>query len=117
MTPLEAHMEHYRAEHRTWGCRATHMIGIPMIMASPVVVLLHWPISLVMFVAGWALLYAGHRFFERNRPVLMADPKNPLTYLSAVVFVVQEWSQLLGARRSKEPTSPTAEAVAKQRAA
>jgi uncharacterized membrane protein YGL010W len=74
------------------------MIGIPLIAASPLVGVFHWQTALAIFVVGWAFQLAGHRFFEHNRPVLAADPKNPLTYVAALVFVVQEWSRVLTGR-------------------
>jgi uncharacterized membrane protein YGL010W len=111
MQSLHAHMAHYRAEHRTVGCRITHMIGIPTIVASLPTLVLDWRVGLAMFVGGWILQFAGHRFFERNRPVLMADPKNPLTYLAALIFVGQEWLSVLTGHglpneNSSAPTGP-----------
>jgi uncharacterized membrane protein YGL010W len=112
MTTFEAHMAHYRAEHRSLGCKISHMIGVPLIVASLGVLLIHWPMAIGMFVVGWTFQLAGHRYFERNRPVLAADPKNPLTYLAAVVFVSQEWATVLTGRRLIETapvdTPPTA---------
>lgn len=107
MSAFQAHMAHYRQEHRTVGCKITHMIGVPMIVASLVVVWLTWQIGLVMFTVGWCFQFAGHRFFERNKPVLAEDPRNPYTYLSAIVFVAQEWATVLSGRRlSAEPPMP-----------
>jgi uncharacterized membrane protein YGL010W len=73
------------------------MIGVPLIVASLPTVVWNWRVGLAMFVIGWTMQFAGHRYFERNRPVLMADPKNPLTYMAALIFVVEEW--LLGVQR------------------
>ncbi len=98
MSAFEAHMMHYRAEHRTVGCKVSHMIGIPLIAASSVILVFHWPAALAMFVVGWAFQLAGHRYFEHNRPVLAADPKNPMTYIAAVIFVAQEWGRVLTGR-------------------
>jgi uncharacterized membrane protein YGL010W len=95
MSPLQLHMAHYRDEHRTIGCRLTHMIGIPIIVSSLFLLVWNWRIGLAMFIIGWTLQFAGHRYFERNKPVLMADPKNPMTYLAALIFVVQEWVLVL----------------------
>jgi uncharacterized membrane protein YGL010W len=98
MSPLRAHMAHYRAEHRTAGCKISHMFGIPAIVASLPMLGWDWRVGLALFIAGWTLQFTGHRFFERNKPVLMANPKNPLTYLSALIFVGEEWCQLLTGR-------------------
>ncbi len=107
MSAFQAHMAHYRQEHRTVGCKITHMIGVPMIAGSLVVIWPNWQIGLAMFIVGWIFQFAGHRFFERNKPVLAEDPRNPYTYLSAIVFVSQEWAHVLsGHRLSEEPILP-----------
>ena len=107
MSAFQAHMAHYRQEHRTVGCKITHMIGVPMIFSSLVVIWLYWQIGLAMFVVGWCFQFAGHRYFERNKPVLAEDPRNPYTYLSAIVFVAQEWAAVFtGHRLTAEPTLP-----------
>lgn len=98
MNSFETHMAHYRAEHRTVGCKITHMIGVPMIAASVPALFFNRRWAAGLFTVGWAFQLAGHRFFERNRPVLVADPANPLTYFSALAFVAQEWKQVLSGR-------------------
>lgn len=98
MTSLREHMKLYRAEHRTIGCKVTHLIGVPMIAASLPLMFFNWRWAVGMFVAGWILQFSGHRFFEHNRPVLMADPANPLTYFAALIFVGEEWTRLLTGR-------------------
>lgn len=98
MNSFQTHMAHYRAAHRTLGCRLTHMIGVPMIVASIPILFFNWRWALALFVIGWTFQFAGHRFFEHNRPVLMADPSSPLTYFSALIFVAQEWAQMLSSR-------------------
>ena len=95
MSAFQVHMAHYRQEHRTVGCKISHMIGVPTIVASLLVVWLNWQVGLAMFIFGWTLQFVGHRFFERNKPVLAEDPRNPYTYLSAIVFVGQEWVHVL----------------------
>jgi uncharacterized membrane protein YGL010W len=106
MNSLQAHLERYRAEHRTTGCRLTHMLGVPMIAAALPVLFFDWRWAAGLFIIGWALQFAGHRFFEHNRPVLLADPSNPLTYFSALIFVTQEWAQVLRGRGlSRAPSS------------
>jgi hypothetical protein len=37
--------------------------------------------------------------FEKNKPMLFKDPKDPLTYCSALIFVAQEWLSLLNGGR------------------
>ncbi len=99
MTAFQAHMSHYRAEHRTLGCKISHMIGVPMILSSFGVLVFHWQAAIVLFAVGWTFQLVGHRYFERNRPVLAANPRNPMTYLAAIIFVGQEWGQVLRGQR------------------
>lgn len=110
MTAFEAHMTNYRAEHRTFGCRVSHMIGVPMIVTSVPLVFVYWPAAIALFVVGWSFQLASHRYFEHNQPVLAADPKNPRTYVAALMFVAQEWSQVVSRRRLSEaaPAAPHA---------
>lgn len=104
MDSLQTHMEVYRNEHRTLGCKLTHMFGVPMIAASVPTVFFHWPIALAMFVIGWVLQFVGHYVFEKNRPVLLSDPKNPWTYFAAIIFVAEEWGKVLTGKPLVEPS-------------
>ena len=98
MNSFQAHMELYRAEHRTIGCKVSHMIGVPMIVASFPILIFNWRWAIALFVIGWIFQLAGHRYFEKNRPVLTADPGNPMTYFAAIIFVAQEWASVLTGR-------------------
>ncbi len=85
----------YMAQHRTVGCKVTHMFGIPMIYASLVVVFFNFWLGIALFGFGWVLQFSGHAFFEKNKPVFLSDPKNPFTYIAALVFAGQEWWKLI----------------------
>lgn len=95
MDKLDTKLAFYRTQHRTLGCKLTHMVGIPMIAISIPALFVHWPTSVGLFVGGWALQFIGHFVFEHNSPVLFADPKDPWTYLVALVFCGEEWKKLL----------------------
>lgn len=97
-----AHRRHYRQNHRTVGCKLTHMVGVPLIVASLVTVFFAWKLAMAMFAFGWALQFAGHYLFEGNKPVLFADPANPFTYFYAVIFVAEEWWRVLTLRSLDE---------------
>src|SRR5215831_2931449 len=86
---------YYKEHHRTLGCKITHMIGVPLIVFSSIVVFFDWEVALTMFFAGWALQFAGHLIFEKNEPALFAQPKKPLSYYYAVVYVAEQWWKLL----------------------
>jgi uncharacterized membrane protein YGL010W len=78
------------------------MFGVPIIVASLVTVFFAWKLAAFMFIIGWALQFAGHFFFEGNKPVLFADPSNPFTYFYAVIFVAEEWWRVLTLRSLKD---------------
>ena len=102
---FNAHRRHYRDNHRSVGCKLTHMFGVPMIVASLVILIFNFKLALILFAAGWTLQFIGHFVFEGNRPVLFSDPKNKLTYFYAVIFVVEEWWQLLTTGSLKDSDS------------
>lgn len=137
------HLALYRAGHQTLGCRITHMIGIPMIMASLVAFILYsiiplqivglithcafsqttlssflfcWRVALpnilkdvlvmpgllvnlysgiALFTVGWFLQFLGHVAFEKNSPLFLNNPFNPLSYTTAVIFTAQEYGQFI----------------------
>jgi uncharacterized membrane protein YGL010W len=94
---------HYRAHHRTVGCKITHLFGVPMIALSLPVLLFNRKLGAGLFLGGWALQFIGHFVFEKNRPMLFKDPTDPLTYCSALIFVAQEWLHLLRGGRLTGP--------------
>ncbi len=95
MESFSQHMRYYREQHSSLGCKITHMFGVPLIAVSLPMVFFDWRLSLCMFVFGWILQFIGHYFFQKNSPVFLEDPKNPLTYFSALVFVSEEWGKVL----------------------
>lgn len=98
MNFLHAQQEYlakYRTGHTTLGCRIMHMIGIPMIMASFIAGYHNLLIGVGLFVIGWTLQFLGHTVFEKNSPLFLSDPLNPLSYTTAVIFIAQEYGQLL----------------------
>ena len=106
MNTPEEYLEYYRANHRTLGCKITHLIGIPMIAIAIPLAFFNWRHAVSLFVAGWAFQFAGHLFFERNRPLFLSNPKNPYAYLMALVFVGQEWLHLLDGKRQDSADHP-----------
>lgn len=68
MASIDRYMTQYDHEHTNPWNKVLHGIGIPMILAGIVLaVLTWWKIGLGLFVAGWILLFAGHRI-EGNKP-------------------------------------------------
>jgi uncharacterized membrane protein YGL010W len=83
----------YHQEHTKLGTKLTHMIGIPMIVASLPTALVNPPVAGGLFVGGWALQLIGHKVFEKNKPSFLADP---YYLLVGPVWVAAEWMQLFG---------------------
>ena len=86
----------YLLEHRHPGNRATHMIGIPIIVITPVVALFLWSWKILVLgqVIGWILQLVGHRI-EGNRPAFF---KQPISFLMGPLMVLIEMIGLLGIR-------------------
>jgi uncharacterized membrane protein YGL010W len=90
---LREYIAQYQKEHTKLGTKLTHMVGIPMIVASLPTALVSPPAAGGLFVGGWALQYIGHYVFEGNKPSFYSDP---YYLLVGPVWVTAEWLQLLG---------------------
>jgi uncharacterized membrane protein YGL010W len=90
---LRQYIALYKDEHTTLGNKLTHMIGIPMIVAAVPTSLFNPLAGGSMFVAGWALQFAGHYVFEKNEPAFFSDP---YYLLVGPVWVATEWLELFG---------------------
>ncbi len=90
---LREYLAQYHQEHTKLGTKLTHMIGIPMIVASLPTALVNPPVAGGLFVGGWALQLIGHKVFEKNKPSFLADP---YYLLVGPVWVAAEWMQLFG---------------------
>jgi uncharacterized membrane protein YGL010W len=90
---LREYIAIYQKEHTTFGNKLTHMVGIPMIVASLPTTLVNPIVGGGMFVGGWALQFVGHYVFEKNKPAFYGDPY----YLFVgPAWVAAEWLELLG---------------------
>ncbi len=92
---LKSHLKYYRSQHRTLGCKLTHLLGIPLIALSIPVFLFNWKRGATLFSLGWVLQMLGHLVFEKNRPIMFSKQRHALTLLSALVYVTQEWVDTL----------------------
>lgn len=73
MPTLREYMDRYQQEHTKPGTRATHFVGIPMIVASLPLAFCRPKLAAALFTGGWALQLLGHRI-EGNRPAFLEDP-------------------------------------------
>lgn len=66
-------LEKYRRDHTHPMNKATHAIGIPMIVVSLGVVFVNWKMGVGLFVLGWIFQFIGHAF-EGNKPSFFSNP-------------------------------------------
>jgi uncharacterized membrane protein YGL010W len=77
---LEQMLEEYRRDHTHPVNKATHMVGIPMIVVSLPLMFFAPPVGIALFVLGWILQFIGHAFegkapsFFRNPGFLLMGP-------------------------------------------
>jgi uncharacterized membrane protein YGL010W len=90
---LREYLDQYAREHTHPGTKATHMIGIPMIVASLPLLPVNPPLGAALFAGGWALQLAGHYLFEKNNPSFVGDP---FYLLVGPLWVAIEFAELLG---------------------
>jgi uncharacterized membrane protein YGL010W len=90
---LREYIALYQKEHTTFGNKLTHMVGIPMIVASLPTTLVNPPLAGTMFAVGWGLQFVGHYVFEHNKPSFYGDP---YYLLVGPAWVAAEWLELLG---------------------
>lgn len=67
---------HYLSEHRDRTCRALHLVGTALVLL--VIAVTIWTANpwwlLAAPVAGYGFAWAGHFFFEHNRPATFTYP-------------------------------------------
>ena len=89
---LREYIAIYQKEHTTLGNKLTHMVGIPMIVASLPTTFVNPIAGGSMFVTGWALQFVGHYVFEKNKPAFYGDA---YYLLVGPAWVAAEWLELL----------------------
>ena len=90
---LREYLDEYRADHTQAGTRLTHLVGIPMVLASIPTVFLNPPVGAALFGVGWALQFVGHYVFEKNNPAFFGDP---FFLLIGAIWVVYELLEMIG---------------------
>ncbi len=71
---VEKLLEEYKRDHTHPVNRATHMIGIPMIILSLGLMFFNPIAGIGLFVLGWIFQLIGHAF-EGKPPSFLRDPK------------------------------------------
>jgi len=101
----EKRLAYYQSQHRSVGCKVTHMIGIPIIALSVPMLFFRPKLSLQLHLIGWILQFIGHYVYEHNKPVLL-ETKDPLILLAALQFCRDEWTLALHGRSLAEGKQP-----------
>jgi uncharacterized membrane protein YGL010W len=104
---LRGYLDQYASEHTQLGTKLTHMVGIPMIVASIPATLVSPPLAGGLFVGGWALQFIGHAVFEKRKPSFFADP---YYLLIGPVWVAIEAGQMVGLLPKATPAEDAAPA-------
>ncbi|GEM_PF-2933070 len=99
----------YLEQHRHPFNRASHMVGIPLLIVTAIagLVMLDWRMFVGGQLLGWTIQVLGHRI-ERNRPVLLGDP---VAFLMGPLMVLVEIAESFGmriafAKRAREIVQP-----------
>ena len=100
MSSFEKYMAQYDHEHTNPWNKVFHAIGIPIILAGIILsIFTWWRIGLALFVAGWILLFAGHRI-EGNKPAFF---QGVIYFLVGPIWIAKEIKDaLFGARANPE---------------
>lgn len=89
---MRALLEEYELNHQTSACKATHAVGIPLIVLSVPLLFFNRRRALSFFALGWALQFVGHAM-EGKRPKFFEGSE----YLLAGLIW---WLQLVGRQLS-----------------
>lgn len=108
MSNLDELIENYKRDHQHPVNKATHMVGIPLIVASLPLMFFVPPLGIAMFVFGWILQFIGHAF-ERKPPSFFRDPTFLL--VGPTWYAKRLWAKLRGVPFDA-PAAPTEQAPA-----
>ena len=103
MPNLAEYMMRYELEHHNPWNRVLHGVGIPLIFSGGVLlILLRWKTGLACFIAGWLMLFGGHKI-EGNRPAFF---QGPIYFLVGPIWVARELIELIrGGRKPARSVS------------
>jgi uncharacterized membrane protein YGL010W len=102
MPSFTQYMAQYDHEHTNPWNKILHGVGIPIILAGIVLALLtFWRLGLALFVAGWILLFTGHRI-EGNKPAFF---QGVIYFLVGPAWIAKEIKEALLGKRPKSSNS------------
>ncbi|HKV05755.1 MAG TPA: DUF962 domain-containing protein [Candidatus Acidoferrales bacterium] len=103
MPSLDGYMAQYDHEHANPWNKVLHGIGIPIIIVGVVLALLtFWRTGLALFVAGWILLFAGHRI-EGNKPAFF---QGVIYFLVGPIWIAKEIKDALFRTSHRSTSAP-----------
>lgn len=67
---------YYLEEHANVACRRLHFVGTSLVIGLVLAAVLYqaWALLLLVPVAGYGFAWAGHFFFEHNKPATFKHP-------------------------------------------
>lgn len=106
---FDDYMRSYHDDHQHPMNRLTHLVGIPMIVASLPIMAKKPLRGLGMFTLGWVFQFAGHAFEGKAPSFVARDWK----YLAiGPVWIANEWAEIITGRGfyTLKPVAPEAPA-------
>jgi uncharacterized membrane protein YGL010W len=101
MPNIDEYMARYDHEHKNGWNKFLHAVGIPIIVVGLVLIFVRFPVGMGLFIAGWVLLFAGHRI-EGNNPAFF---QGPIYFLVGPVWVAKEIKEHLFGKRPQQPAA------------
>jgi hypothetical protein len=67
---------YYLSEHSNRICRRLHFVGTSLVLLTLIAALItqHWSWLWLLPLFGYGFAWAGHFFFEKNRPATFTHP-------------------------------------------
>ena len=103
MSKLDDMLRKYKEDHQHPMNKATHMIGIPMILISLPLMFFVPAVGIGLFVLGWIFQFIGHAF-EGKPPSFFSDPS--FLFVGATWYVKRGFALVTG--RSFDEPGPSA---------
>jgi len=73
---LKEFYPYYLSEHQNITCRRLHFVGTSLVIGLLLYIALsgNWKYWWTVLIAGYGFAWAGHFFFEHNRPATFKNP-------------------------------------------
>ena len=79
----------------TLGCRVSHMVGIPLLLVSLVLIWFNLILATCTFSLGCLIQVYGHVYYEHNKHVIN---DYPIALVCGIIFCVEEWIKVFRGR-------------------